>query len=133
MLKGVQHPWAFLILLKTLCIFSKYKATLDKVFYESGQKCSKELRNHSFIPVEIIVVKNQTFGEFPCLLYPWDKKVGIFFWGGGKFPVENVGKSFEFLSSLLTYGIVHYGFQTDVAHSQTAMILSIVSNLTTFS
>ena len=29
--KGVQHPRA--LVLKTLCIFSKHKATLDKVSY----------------------------------------------------------------------------------------------------
>ena len=54
-LKGVQHPWA--LFLKTLCIFSKNKAILDKVSYGSGQKCSKELKNHSFTSVEAIVVK----------------------------------------------------------------------------
>ena len=54
-LKGVLHPWA--LCLKTLCIFSKKKATLDKVSYGSGQKCSKELKNHSFTSVEAIVVK----------------------------------------------------------------------------
>ena len=37
--KGVLHPWA--LYLKTLCIFSKNKAILDKVSYGSGQKCSK--------------------------------------------------------------------------------------------
>ena len=55
--KGVLHPWA--LFLKTLCIFSKNKATLDKVSYEYGQKCSKELKNHSFTSVETIVVKLQ--------------------------------------------------------------------------
>ena len=54
-LKGVLHPWA--LFLKTLCIFSKKKATFDKVSYGSGQKCSKELKNHSFTSVETIVVK----------------------------------------------------------------------------
>ena len=44
---------------KTLCIFSKNKATSDKVFYGSGQKCSKELKKHSFTSVETIVVKLQ--------------------------------------------------------------------------
>ena len=53
--KGVLHPWA--LFLKTLCILSKNKATLDKVSYVSGQKCSKELKNHSFTSVETIVVK----------------------------------------------------------------------------
>ena len=53
--KGVLHPGA--LFLKTLCIFSKSKATLDKVSYGSGQKCSKELKNHSFTSVETIVVK----------------------------------------------------------------------------
>ena len=39
--------------------FSKNKATSDKVSYRSGQKCSKELKNHSFTSVETIVVKLQ--------------------------------------------------------------------------
>ena len=56
-IKGVLHPWA--LFLKTLCIYSKNKATSDKVSYGSGQKCSKELKNHAFISVEIIVVKLQ--------------------------------------------------------------------------
>ena len=56
-LKGVLHPWT--LFLKTLCIFSKNKATSDKVSYGSGQKCSKELKNHSFTSVETIVVKLQ--------------------------------------------------------------------------
>ena len=56
-LKGVLHPWA--LFLKTLCIFSKNKATSDEVSYGSGQKCSKELKNHSFISVETIFVKLQ--------------------------------------------------------------------------
>ena len=43
--------------LKTLCIFSKHKATLNKISYGSGQKCSKGLKNHSFTSAEIIVVK----------------------------------------------------------------------------
>ena len=66
--KGVLHPWA--LFLKTLCIFSKNKATLDKVSYGSGQKCSKELKNHSFTSVEAIVVKLQSKmcenQYFPC-------------------------------------------------------------------
>ena len=42
------------------CTFSqKNKATSDKVSYGSGQKCSKELKNHSFTSVETIVVKLQ--------------------------------------------------------------------------
>ena len=41
MVKGVLHLWA--LFSKTLCIFSKNKATSDKVSYGSGQKCSKEL------------------------------------------------------------------------------------------
>ena len=45
--------------LKTLCIFSESKAYLDKVFYGSGQKCSKEIKNHSFTSAETIVVKLQ--------------------------------------------------------------------------
>ena len=57
LLKGVLHLWA--LFLKTLCIFSKNKATSDKVSYGSGQKCSKELENYSFTSVETIVVKLQ--------------------------------------------------------------------------
>ena len=53
-LKGVLHPWA--LFLKT---FSKNNATSDKVSYGSGQKCSKELKNHRFTLVETIVVKLQ--------------------------------------------------------------------------
>ena len=56
-LKGVLHPWT--LFLKNLRIFSKNKATSDKVFYGSGQKCPKELKNHSFTLVETIVVKLQ--------------------------------------------------------------------------
>ena len=56
-LKGVLHLWA--LFLKTLCIFSQSKVTLDKVSYGSGQKYSKELKNHSFTSVETIVVKLQ--------------------------------------------------------------------------
>ena len=56
-LKGVLHPWA--LFLKTLCIFSKNKVTSDKLSYGSGQKYSKELKNHSFTSVETIVVKLQ--------------------------------------------------------------------------
>ena len=48
-LKGVLHLWA--LFLKVLCIFSKNKATSDKVSYGSGQKCSKELKNHNFTSV----------------------------------------------------------------------------------
>ena len=55
--KGVLHPWA--LYLKDLCIFSKHKATLDKASYGSGQKCSKELKNHSFTSTDAIVVKLQ--------------------------------------------------------------------------
>ena len=66
--KGVLHPWA--LFLKTLCIFSKNKATLDKVSHGSGQKCSKELKNHSFTSVETTVVKLQwkmcENQYFPC-------------------------------------------------------------------
>ena len=66
--KGVLHPWA--LFLKTLCIFSKNNANLDKVSYGSGQKCSKELKNHSFTSVETIVVKLQwkmcKNQYFPC-------------------------------------------------------------------
>ena len=56
-IKGVLHPWA--LHLKALCIFSKHKATLDKASYGSGQKCSKELKNHSFTSTDAIVVKLQ--------------------------------------------------------------------------
>ena len=56
-LKGVLHPWA--LFLKILCIFSKNKATSDNISYGFGQKCSKELKNHSFTSVETIVVKLQ--------------------------------------------------------------------------
>ena len=66
--KGVLHLWA--LFLKTLCIFSKNKATSDKVPYGSGQKCSKELENNSFTSVETIVVKLQwkmcENQYFPC-------------------------------------------------------------------
>ena len=55
--KGVLHPWA--LFLKTLCVLSKNKATSDKVSYGYGQKCFKELKNHSFTSVETIVVKLQ--------------------------------------------------------------------------
>ena len=68
LIKGVLHLWA--LFLKTLCIFSKNKATLDKVSYGSGQKYSKELKNHSFTSVEAIVVKLQwkmcENQYFPC-------------------------------------------------------------------
>ena len=47
--KGVLHLWA--LFLKVLCIFSKNKATSDKVSYGSGQKYSKELKNHNFTSV----------------------------------------------------------------------------------
>ena len=57
LLKGVLHPCA--LFLKTLCNFSKNKATSGKIFYGSGQKCSKELKKHSFTSVETIVVKLQ--------------------------------------------------------------------------
>ena len=56
-IKGVLHPWA--LFLKTLCIFSKNKVTSDKLSYGSGQKHSKEIKNHSFTSVEAIVVKLQ--------------------------------------------------------------------------
>ena len=55
--KGVLHPWT--LFFKTLCIFSKNKATSDKVSYGSGQKCFKELKTHSFTSVETIVVQLQ--------------------------------------------------------------------------
>ena len=66
--KRVLHPWV--LFLKTLYIFSKNKANLDKVSYGSAQKCSKELKNHSFTSVEAIVVKLQQKmcqnQYFPC-------------------------------------------------------------------
>ena len=37
----------------------KINATLDKVSYGSGQKCSKELKNYSFTSAETIVVNLQ--------------------------------------------------------------------------
>ena len=54
-----------------LCaFFSKNKATSDKISYGSGQKCSKELKHHSFTSVETIVVKLQwkmcENQYFPC-------------------------------------------------------------------
>ena len=66
--KGVLHPWA--LFLKIMCIFSKNKAILDKLSNGSGQKCSKELKNHSFTSVYAIVVKLQwkmyENQYFPC-------------------------------------------------------------------
>ena len=56
-IKGVLHPWT--LFLKTLCIFLKNKATLDKLSHGSDQKCSKELKNHSFPSVETIAAKLQ--------------------------------------------------------------------------
>ena len=64
-IKGVLHLWT--LFLKTLCIFSKNKATSDKLSYGSGQKCSKELKNHSFTSVETIVVKLQLKNIFHVL------------------------------------------------------------------
>ena len=67
-IKGVLHLWT--LFLKTLCIFSKNKATLNKVSHGSGQKYSKELKNHSFTSVGTIVVKLQwkmcENQYFPC-------------------------------------------------------------------
>ena len=57
LLKGVLHPWA--LFLKIVCIFSKNKATSDKISYGFGQKCSKELKNHSSTTAETIVLKLQ--------------------------------------------------------------------------
>ena len=48
-LKGVLHHWA--LFLKVLCIFSKNKATSEKVSYGSGRKCFKELKNHNLASV----------------------------------------------------------------------------------
>ena len=42
-----------------LCAFSQKIKQLDRESYGSGQKCSKELKNHSFTSVETIVVKLQ--------------------------------------------------------------------------
>ena len=56
--KGVLHLWA--LFLKTLCFFLKNKTILDKVSYGSGQKCSKELTNHSFPSEETIGVNLQS-------------------------------------------------------------------------
>ena len=53
--KGVLHPWA--LFLKILSIFSKNKATSDKISYGFGQKCPKELKNHSSTTAETIVLK----------------------------------------------------------------------------
>ena len=44
---------------RLFCIFSKHKATLDKVSNGSSQKCFKELKNYSFTSVETIIVKLQ--------------------------------------------------------------------------
>ena len=55
LLRGYSTPVPFFF--KILSIFLKDKATLDKVSYGSGQKCSKELKNHSFTSVETIVAK----------------------------------------------------------------------------
>ena len=67
-LRGYSTPWT--LFLKTLCIFSQNKATLDKLSYWSGQKCFKELQNLSFTSVETMVVKlQQNFGQsqyFAC-------------------------------------------------------------------
>ena len=54
-LKEVLHPWT--LFLKILCVFSNNKATLHKVANGSDWKCSKELKNHSFISVETMVLK----------------------------------------------------------------------------
>ena len=55
--KGVKHPWT--LFLKILNIFSKNRATWDKVSYGYGQRRSKELKNHSLTSAETIVVKLQ--------------------------------------------------------------------------
>ena len=67
-IKGYCTPGPYLW---RFCAFSqKIKATSDKVSYGSGQKCSKELKNHSFNLVETIVVKLQwkmcQNQYFPC-------------------------------------------------------------------
>ena len=54
---GVQHPWT--LFLKTSCIFSRNKATLDNKSYQSYQKCSKKLKYHSSTLADTIVVKLQ--------------------------------------------------------------------------
>ena len=48
--KAVLHPWT--LFLKTFYIFTKNKATLDKVSNGSDKKCSKELKNHIFISTD---------------------------------------------------------------------------------
>ena len=45
-LKGVLHPWA--LFLKTLCIFSKNKATSEKVSHGSGQKMFQRTQKSQF-------------------------------------------------------------------------------------
>ena len=67
-IKGVLHLWA--LFLKTWCIFSKNKSTLDKASYGSGQKCSKELKNQFYFSTDHcceVTVKNvpkSTFSIF---------------------------------------------------------------------
>ena len=67
-IKEVLHLWD--LFLRTLSIFSKNKATLNTVFYGSGQKCSMVLKNYSFTSVEAIVEKLQRkmceHQYFPC-------------------------------------------------------------------
>ena len=70
-LRGYSTPRPYY---SRLCAFSeKNKTTLDKVSYGSGQKCSKELKNHSFTLKESIVVKLQEKicenQYFPCLIH----------------------------------------------------------------
>ena len=56
-LRGYSAPGPYF--LKILNIFSKNRATLDKVSYGYGQRRSKELKNHSLTSAETIVVKLQ--------------------------------------------------------------------------
>ena len=68
MLRGYCTPGPYFW---RLCAFSQInKATSDKVSYGSGQKCSKEFKNHSFTSVETIIVKLQwkmcQNQYFPC-------------------------------------------------------------------
>ena len=54
LLRVALHPLT--LFLKNLCSFSKNKETVDKVSNGSDKKCSKDLKNHSYISVEIMVV-----------------------------------------------------------------------------
>ena len=45
-IKGVLYSWT--LFLKALCISQKNKAFFNKVWNESDEKCSKELKNTKF-------------------------------------------------------------------------------------